>query len=123
MEQFRSDCKSGETSKTVSIVDFDENSTQDATDFESDELFDHDIEQSNDDDTAQINNRHVNDVNILKLDINNYFKDFTPKSVLSPISELAMNVAMTKLTSASNVTGKFSTSFCLMLCSMLIFEV
>lgn len=83
---------------TVPIDDLDGCSTQDACDFE--QHFANDSNQSDDEPKKSK----------LRLNIGNYLKDLEPPSIMSPISELAMNVAKTKLFPANgnDMTGKYN---------------
>lgn len=104
--------KSNRVFSSVPIECFDDSSTQDATDF--DEHYDLDIDDNQhsiDESSVQTPKINSNCGKILTSNVINQFTNFNQTTILSPISELAMNVAWTKLTSASNVTGKFDVWF------------
>lgn len=85
----------------VSFEDLNNCATQDACDFESD----FESDSSFNDSTGNLPDEKPK----LSLNITNYFKGFdVPAAVLSPISELALNVAKTNLLSAtsSTINGK-----------------
>lgn len=103
MEMFKkisNDCVPIKKISTMPIDDLDGCTTQDACDFV--QHFGNDRGQSDDiPDKISVKPK-------LRLDIGNYLKDLEPPSIMSPISELAMNVAKTKLIPANgnDVTGK-----------------
>lgn len=91
---------------------FDDSSTQDVTEFNysSDSANDdiqHSINNSGKIPNQTINDESTNDSQVLKVNVSNYFKDCNQTNIMSPVSELAMNVALTKLFSADHLTGKF----------------
>lgn len=121
--------KSGETSSAVAIEYFDDSSTQDATDFEhhfdsdsNQSIIDDDSRHLIDDTSEKITKKNVDSEKVLTLNVTNYFKDFNQTNILSPISELAMNVASTNLTATSDLTGKFHARFESVSCLVLLFS-
>lgn len=95
------------SSNNLPIEIYDDCSTQDATEFNDssgsiDENTQHFYENS-----ERIANKSWNKQKNLSINVSNCLKDFKETSILSPVSELAMNVALTKLVSADPVTGKF----------------
>lgn len=89
-------------SRAISIENLADCDTQDACDFQN--HFDNDSNGS-----ATENVQH-NDKNVgkLKLNISQYFSDINAQAVRSPISDLALNVARTKISSknCNHLTGK-----------------
>lgn len=87
---------------TVPIDDLDGCTTQDACDFEQHFVDD----SSRSDDKPDKKDAKSK----LRLNIGSYLKDLEPPSIMSPISELAVNIAKTKLFPANgnDVTGKYN---------------
>lgn len=91
----------------------DDSSTQDATDFEKYIENDNkqsvsDCSQTQIDGDKQTKNEELNFLPTLTLNLTNYFGMIDETNILSPVSELAMNVALTTITSADNVTGEYN---------------
>lgn len=96
-----------ERASTVSTIDdFDNCSTQDACDFE--QHFNNVSSGDDDADTTDTTDTIDTGSTLPKLKITNFFKVLNPPSILSPVSELALNIAKTKLfpDNGINVTGK-----------------
>lgn len=77
------------------MFSFNDSTTQDAFDFEED---------SNDDsyqNTSELDEVKVNRTPVLTVRMPKFFMDSNNVSILSPISELAVNVAKTKLNSTN----------------------
>lgn len=87
---------------TLAFGDLDNCSTQDACDYE--QYFGHNLSDDSQDSTDARPK--------LRLNIASHLNDLSPASILSPVSELAMNIAKTKLvhTNGGNVTGKYDSS-------------
>lgn len=87
---------------TVPFNDLNDCATHDACDFEPNS--DGYSSNSSNENSQDSSDGRPN----LKLNIANHFKAFEPVAVLSPISELAMNVAKTNLVAvaSSNIKGK-----------------
>lgn len=62
------------------------------------------------DDSKQTKNGTVNFSPKLKLNITDYFEKLHETNIHSPVSELAVNVALTKITSADSLTGEYNNS-------------
>lgn len=90
---------------------FDDSSTQDVTEFNysAESIFDDDQHSNNHSEkmSNEFSNESTNDSQVLKINVSSYFKNINQTNILSPVSELAMNVALTKLDSAVHLTGKF----------------
>lgn len=88
------------------IDDFNDCSTQDACDYEQN--FNSSSQSDDDDDTIDTIDTIDAGSTLPKLKITNFFKVLNPPSILSPVSELAMNIAKTKLfpDNGIHVTGE-----------------
>lgn len=103
MENAVSNDESGPITKR-NVVPFDcldDSTTQDACDFE--EHFNDDSNQSFADESPE----KTAPKTVLSIKIPNSFADFSKSTILSPMSDLAMNVEKTKLNSSDSVVCTF----------------
>lgn len=85
----------------------DDSSIQDAAQFnDSGKSIDANTQEFNDS-GEKMAEKSLNIRKVLSINVSNCFKDLKDATILSPVSELAMNVALTKLVSTDPVTGKF----------------